>query len=250
MKKVHEFKNPTPGLTAYLNCVGAKANWGEFRSHISGASYEELRETLTRNQHGLCAYCEIAINGSRRQVEHVIPRSDGTLGQVKALDIANMVACCLGGTAPEVGSNGGGLKPGGPSCGQAKGNQWDPHFLDPREVPALPSLVRVIDNGLIEADEASCEVAGYPPGRVTRTIEILNLNSERLRLAREKRWDGLHEELGQVHDAAGPEVVNDWMRSELTPDEAGCLVQFFTTSRSYFAPLSEDILAEDPQEWI
>ena len=248
MKKIHEFKNPTSGLAEYLNLVGDNANWIEFRSHMSGASYEELSESLTRNQHGLCAYCEIAIDGWR-QVEHVTPQSDAESGIARALDIANMVACCLGGTRPEAGSRRG-RKPGRPSCGQAKGDQWDQHFLDPREIPVLPSLMRVIDNGVIEADETACEVAGFLPGRVTRTIEILNLNSERLRLAREKRWDGLHEELGQVYDAADPEVVNDWMRSELTPDEAGCLVQFFTTSRSYFAPLSEDILAEDPQEWV
>ena len=108
----------------------------------------------------------------------------------------------------------------------------------------------MIDNGLLEADEASCEVAGFRPDNVTRTIAILNLNSERLRLAREKRWNSLQEEFRQVDDPGDPEVVNDWIRSELMPDEAGCLVQFFTTSRSYFAPLSEDLLAEDPQEWI
>ena len=161
-----------------------------------------------------------------------------------------MVVCCLGGTAPEVGSEKDHRKRRGATCGQAKGNQSDERFVDPRELPALPSLMRVLDNGLIEADEAACRMAGFPPGRVTRTIEILNLNSERLRLAREKRWDGLQEELGLVQDPGDPEVLNDWMRSELTPDEAGRLVPFFTTSRSYFAPLSEDILAEDPQEWI
>lgn len=250
MKKIRELKDPTPGLAEYLDLVGNNANWAEFRSHMSGASYEELRESLTRNQHGLCAYCEIEINGWRRQVEHVVPRSDGTSGKAKTFDMDNLIACCLGGTAPVTGSRRGGRKPGRLSCGQAKGNQWDPHILNPREIPDLPSLMRVIDNGVIEADETACEVAGFLPELVTRTIEILNLNSERLRLAREKRWDGLQEELGQVYDASDPEVVNDWMRSELTPDEAGCLVQFFTTSRSYFAPLSEDILAEDPQEWV
>ena len=250
MKKIRVLKDPTPGLAEYLDFVGDNANWDEFRSHMSGASYEDLRESLTRNQHGLCAYCEIEIKGWRRQVEHVIPRSDDTSGKAKTFDMANMMACCTGGTTPKAGSESGGRKPGRPSCGQAKGNQWDHHFLDPREFPALPSLMKVIDNGLIEADETACELAGYPPGRVTRTIEILNLNSERLRLAREKRWDGLQEELGLVQDPGDPEVLNDWMRSELTPDEAGRLVPFFTTSRSYFAPLSEDILAEEPQEWI
>ena len=249
MKRIREVNDPTPGLAAYLASVGAKANWVEFRSHTSGASYEELRESLTRNQRGLCAYCEIRIDGWRRQVEHVIPQSDAESGKAKALDIANMLVCCLG-TLSIPDSEEGDLKRGRPSCDQAKGNQSDERFVDPRELPALPSLMRVIDNGLIEADEVACRMAGLPPGRVTRTIEILNLNSERLRSAREKRWNGLGEEWRQVEDPDDPAMLSDWMRSELRPDGTGRLVPFFTTSRSYFAPLSEDILAEDPQDWI
>ncbi len=250
MKKIRALNNPTPGLAEYRNCVGEKANWDEFRSHISGASYDELRESLTRSQHGLCAYCEIEIKGWRRQVEHVVPQSDAKLGKAKTFDIANMIACCLGGPTSEAGSGKGHGKRGGPSCGQAKGNQSDERFIEPRKLPALPSLMRVIDNGLIEADEIACRMAGFLPDRVTRTIEILNLNSERLRSARENRWNGLEEELGQVDHPDDPEVLNDWIRSELRPDETRRLVPFFTTSRSYFAPLSEGILAEDPQEWI
>ncbi len=232
MKKIREVNDPTPGLAAYLASVGAKANWVEFRSHTSGASYEELRESLTLSQRGLCAYCEIAIGGRHRQVEHVIPQSDAESGQAKALDIANMVACCPGTALSVPDSEEGNRKRGKPSCGQAKGNQSDERFVDPRGLPALPSLLRVIDNGLIEADESACGTAGFPPDRVTRTIEILNLNSERLRSAREKRWNGLGEEWRQVEDAGDPEMLSDWMRSELKPDETGRLVPFYTTGRS------------------
>ena len=251
MKKIRELNNLTPGLTEYLNCVGEKANWDEFRSHSSGASYDELRESLTQDQHGLCAYCEIAIDGWRSQVEHVIPQSDAKLGKAKALDTTNMVACCPGGTVQDDDEDRF-RRPVGHhmSCGQAKGNHSDELFLDPRELPALPSLLRVIDNGLVEADESACQTAGTLPDRVTRTIEILNLNSERLRSAREKRWNGLEEEFGQIDDPDDSGMVNDWMHSELTPDEAGRLVPFFTTSRSYFAPLSESVLEAPPQTWI
>ena len=250
MKRIRELNNPTLGLAEYLGCLGDDANWEEFRSHESGASYGELRDTLTQNQHGLCAYCEIAINGWLRQVEHVIPQSDAKLGKAKALDIANMVTCCLGGTVSVASLEEEDDKRWGPSCGQAKGNQSDENFIDPRELPALPSIMRVIDNGLIEADENACRMAGFLPDRVTHTIEILNLNSKRLRSAREKRWNGLEEELGQIDDPDDPDMVNDWMRSMLTPDEVGRLVPFFTTSRSYFAPLSESILEAPPQAWI
>ena len=251
MKTICELKTPTSGLAAYLDAVGNDANWDEFRSHNSGASYHELRNALTQNQHGLCAYCEIAINGWLRQVEHVIPQSDDGLGKVKALDIANMVACCKGGTVHND-DEGHCHRPvrRTMSCGQAKGNQIDENFIDPRTLPALPSLVRVVDNGLIEADENACERACFLPDRVTRTIGILNLNAERLRLQREKRWNGLEEESEQIDDPDNPDMMNTWIRSVLTPDENDRLDPFFTTSRSYFAPLSESILEAPPQEWI
>ena len=62
-------------------------------------------------------------------------------------------------------------------------------------------------------------------------------------MALRKSWDKL-----TIPD--DPDMVNDWMRSMLTPDEVGRLVPFFTTSRSYFAPLSESILEAPPQAWI
>ena len=254
MKRIRELNNPTLGLDEYLNCMSDDADWDEFRSHNSGASYRELRDALTQNQHGLCAYCEIAINGWLRQVEHVIPQSNAKLGKAKALGIANMVACCFGGTVPdEEGDHYRRPVRHNMSCGQAKGNQSDEYFIDPRELPALPSLMRVLDNGLIEADENACQMAGFPPDRVTRTIELLNLNVERLRSAREKRWNGLEEELGQVDDPGDPDMVNNWIRSELTPDEDDRLVSLFTTTRSYFgtfSPLAERVLKQQPQAWI
>ena len=58
MKVIRELKTPSSGFAEYLDTVGDDANWDEFRSHNSGASYHELREALTHNQHRLCAYCE------------------------------------------------------------------------------------------------------------------------------------------------------------------------------------------------
>ena len=46
MKRVRELSNPTLGLDEYLGCMGEDADWDEFRSHNSGASYRELRGCL------------------------------------------------------------------------------------------------------------------------------------------------------------------------------------------------------------
>lgn len=148
MKIIRKLNVPTPGLADYLACVGDDTDWGEFRSHDSGASYSELRYTLAENQHGLCAYCEIALGGRHRQVEHVIPRSDVRLGKAKALDIANMVASCMGGTLEVRSANEDEVLYREPvarnmSCGQAKGDRHDECFIDPRMVPATPPLTAV-----------------------------------------------------------------------------------------------------------
>ena len=45
-------------------------------------------------------------------------------------------------------------------------------------------------------------------------------------------------------------VMKKAARMELLPGEDGRLPRFFTTSRSYFYPVAEEILAEAPQDWI
>lgn len=252
MKVIRALSVPTPGLADYFACVGDDTDWNEFRSHDSGASYNELRDALTENQHGLCAYCEIALGRRYRQVEHVIPRSDARLGKAKALDIANMVAACMGGTLEVRSADEDEALYRKPvarnmSCGQAKGDRNDEYCIDPRVLPVAPPLVRVSENGNIAADEDACRNAGIPPERMERTIEILNLNAERLRSARERQWIDLVEVSGPIE---GEEEMDAWVRSALKADESGLLAPFFTTTRCYFAPLSERILEEEPRSWI
>ena len=103
-------------------------------------------------------------------------------------------------------------------------------------------------NGNIEADTDACKKHGIAAVRVKRTIKILRLNVERLRLAREKRWNALSDNWKADFD--NPQVMEAAARGELLPNEDGGLLKFFTTNRSYFAPLSENILAKHPQAWI
>ena len=240
MKKIRELNTATPGIAEYLKFVGANANWEEFRSHNSGAAQRELRDALIQNQHELCAYCEINLTETDRQIEHVIPRSDAELGKANALDIANMIACCLGGPRKREES----------TCGHAKGNQNDENFIDPRLLPARPSLTKVLVNGEIEVDEKACKSEGIPVSHVRRTIEILNLNAKRLQLARAKQWNDLEEEAEQLDGLDDPDKMKAWIHDVLIPDENGQLTPFFTTNRSYFDPISESILAQQPQTWI
>ncbi len=251
MKRIATLNGPIPGLAAYLAQAGAKATWRGYSRSQSKAGrdrYRQLIEALTDLQHGLCGYCEIDLREDDRQVEHVVPRSDPRHGAARALDAANMIACCRGGTADGQDARGQASAPRSPSCGQAKGNSTDPSFIDPRILPALPSLTRVLSDGRIEADENACKQTGFSVDRVDRTIEILGLNVERLRRAREDIWNDLNDSWQKHHGDS--DVMEKAARMELLPDGDGKLPSFFTTVRSYFSPLSESILAEQPQTWI
>ena len=258
MKAIRELNKPTTGLAEYLDTTGSDANWDGFRDHNAGVSYNELIEKLIDVQHGLCGYCEITLIELDRQVEHVIPRKDPQHGAPREVDITNMIACCKGGTSPVFVSSEKSidkdryLKPvkGNMSCGQAKGDRRDTNFLDPRKLPALPSLAKVLVDGRIEVDEEACASAGIPVARVDRTIEILNLNAERLRSAREAWRNALVERSGQVVDPDDPGKMDVWASALLTQNEKGRLEPFFTTTRSYFGPLAERILGQQPQAWI
>ena len=119
--------------------------------------------------------------------------------------------------------------------------------MDPRDLPALPSLVRVLGDGRIEADMAACASAGVSAGDVNQTIEVLNLNARRLRIARERRWSALSEAWGEL--LGDSELRYRAARSELLPVD-GRLPEFFTTARCYFGPLAERVLDEPPRAWI
>ena len=250
MKRIRALDGPTPGLADYLDCDGSHASWDGFRSHQAGAAYREIIEALCFIQHGLCGYCEIDITEQDRQVEHFIPRSHGQQGRARALDPANMMACCKGGTCSTAADTARWQKPvrRNRSCGEAKEDRFDPDLVDPRMLPALPSLMQVDYNGTITADEEACADAAIDAGRIRRTIDILGLNVERLRLAREKRWQALSDTWQEY--LGDPDMMAAAARMELSPGKDARLPRFFTTSRSYFAPLGEEILAQAPQAWI
>ena len=198
-------------------------------------------------QHGLCGYCEIDLRDGDIAVEHVAPKSRYP---DRALDAGNMIACCSGGVSndPEVQDDEERSSRPGASCGYAKGSKFCPEFVDPRDLPARPSLTRVRRDGWIEADEDACRTVGRDADSVNDTIHLLNLNVERLLRARRIYWLNLSEQI--QHYNRNALAREEWMRRRLLP-RGGRLEKFFTTSRSFFAKRGgEAILAESPQEWI
>ena len=134
------------------------------------------------------------------------------------------------------------------SCGAKKNDMTTPDFIDPRDLPAFPSLFRVELNGEIRADETGCAQAGVPAESVENTIAFLGLNVSRLRRAREKYLNEL--DIVANGNLDNPRAVATEARLMLLPNYDGQLPKFFTASRSYFGLLGENILAELPQAWI
>ena len=80
-----------------------------------------------------------------------------------------------------------------------------------------------------------------------KTIDILGLNVPRLKRARKDYRDNLKQIMTKYKDDSN--AIRHWARSQLLP-QSGKLRKFFTTSRSYFGPLGERILAEEPRDWV
>ena len=250
MKRIRKLSGPLPGHAGASAQTGAHARWQRYRRNR--IRYRRLLQHLTDLQHGLCGYCEIDLMENDRQVEHVIPLSHPAKGEASALDAANLIACCGGGAAddPEVRGDPERVSvPSrtGTSCGQAKGGCINPDFVDPRTLPALPSLTRVRADGLIQADEEACAQAGISACRVETTLKILQLNVPRLRRARADIWRAL-DDAWKPHRGDSRAMTGGAHRALMPAN--GRLPKFFTTRRSWFAPAGETVLVQAPQAWI
>lgn len=252
MKRIRALQGPPPDLQAYRAAAAGDESWDEFRSFRgSSDAYWQLADALESRQHGLCGYCEVALRPHNRQVEHVAPRSSHPEA---ALDYANLIACCKGAGSPtETNGDQGGRRRRGRhvSCGTAKGDAPPENLVDPRHLPASPSVFRVLIDGNIEADLGACELVGMEVSTVERTIDVLGLNVPRLRSARERRWSALRDSMDERLSEA--EQVRASAELELLPDQEDRLPAYFTTARSFFKSRTDavdDLLGEAPQRWI
>jgi uncharacterized protein (TIGR02646 family) len=259
MRRVPALAGSPEGLARYvadhpdaLLVAGAEA-WSAFRNE-AGSAYDELILALVAAQGGLCAYCEQRLTGSDGglvhqdyQVEHLRAKS-GPAG--RALDWRNLLACCAGGTYryardetryhPPKGRN--------ISCGQFKDDDDLPGEFDPRQTDSSARWTTIGVDGRLSADLEGCRAAGLSAQRVEEVIAALNLNCERLRLAREKARAELVEWVVPVSQMLlqaahlTPEQVDLQadlvVAGRLQPDQHGHLRAFWTTEREIVEPLS------------
>lgn len=197
MKHVRALAEEPPLLARYRAMFPAEdqrpANeatraWNEFKT--DQPAYKELLARLIQAQQGLCIYCEQSLVDNTGelvsndyQVEHVKAKS-GAVGRV--LDWENLALACAGGSYPHhrdrtrVFTNAANT-----SCGQTKGDADLPRGCDPRTLPLVHAVVEVDTEGRLTVNAQHCAKAGVAPAAVNNAIALLQLDCERLRLARQ-----------------------------------------------------------------
>lgn len=125
---------------------------------------QQLKAALISEQKYLCCYCCNRISDNNSHIEHFVPQStDNDL----SLEYSNLHASCQG--------ENGDMK----HCGHAKGNEYDETLLiSPLDANCEKRFSYSV-NGRIEPADMLDEGARY-------TIEVLALNDERLKKAREE----------------------------------------------------------------
>lgn len=259
MKCLAGLATAPPAHLAFHADDSIEKTWESLRDH---QAYRELRDALADRQHGLCAYCEIDLIPGDISIEHIVPRSDSVRGKDLAFDHANMLAICRGGGNAAV--FGPDVRQPDPrrvlppidknlSCGQAKRDLPASDFVDPRDVPRSPSIIGVGEDGTIAGVSDGCRSQGIDLKSVDGHIERLKLNVERLRIRRETIWRELAMSFEVIRDLPEDQHTDHFTalaESQLLPNHDDKLAPFFTTTRSFFGPLAETILARPPQPWV
>jgi uncharacterized protein (TIGR02646 family) len=196
-------------LTTYRSAV-PQGGWDAMKGNplFSGRqAYHDCRSELVNMQGGLCAYCEIDIRDNdplKCRVEHFHPKSDLPPPHNWALDWQNMFAVCNGGSYEYIGAAGFYLEPMGQnlSCDARKDKmiqtnklpaQCEGWILNPIQLTAFSMLFRLDKfTGQLLPNTASCVAHTAIPNNqhaslealVKNTIDMLNLNCERLTKSR------------------------------------------------------------------
>ncbi|WP_170948767.1 retron system putative HNH endonuclease [Pseudomonas sp. Irchel 3A7] len=207
MKDVPRKPEPVE-LTTYRNAA-PESSWEQMRDNAlfdGPAAYTACRTQLISDQGGLCAFCEISIHENdplKCRVEHFHPKADISPEHNWALDWNNLLAVCSGGSwkhahAPYA------LEPLSEnlSCDAHKDRmiqagrlplQCEGWIINPLHLPQLSLLFRLErSTGKLFPNEDACTNFGAWPDNqhqdvtelVQHTIEMLNLNCERLATAR------------------------------------------------------------------
>lgn len=264
MKKLS--KSPQPNeLTAYAT-NHPQNNWdNDFRNHATatqqpGDDYRAIKKRLIDDQGGLCGYCEQKIghlNGSLQRIEHYHPKSDNTNPAINwALLWSNILVVCSGGEKEGATH----ALPANLSCDAHKNHQLNKQApvaiaaalaaqINPFNAPAFPCLF-IFDKqtGELQPNLTGCQhleqAQGLPAGslnsKVQNTLELLNLNCDRLcqdRLKVRNEYNRAVKEAREKNDAGYRQKLTERWFSKRWPS-------FFTTRRILLGEAGEVYLQQ------
>jgi uncharacterized protein (TIGR02646 family) len=245
MKRVLKSTEP-PELEKYKQRYSSQfRKWKDLKKNTE--TYNAVRNTLVKDQKGLCAYCEITLNEKNRSVEHFIPCNQSTKENNYDLDWSNMLAiCCPPGGLTENDLKNLGLPHNFPCCGKSKNDfVSDGRLLNPLELSNLCLFRFNNEDGEIKPDETVCKQVGIPIENAHFTIETLGLNVQRLKDKRLVLIEEITEELDELDDGIIDPIDLDKKIAEMYfGDGTKNWPRFFTTIRWMLKEGAEQHLKE------
>lgn len=244
MKKIVKGAEPD-GLAVY-RVANPNDTWDNFTDDSSRR--DDVHKQLKQDQGGLCAYCEVdlkpaGIGVADFRVEHFHPKSDSNIENNWHLDWGNLLACCHGGSQRYVVDAEQRYTSPDNSCDVPKGeNVWDAVILNPLHIPASPCLFRFVrSDGSMSVDNQRCVDVGVDAVKAQNTIDMLRLDSVRLRILRKAELDRVSDELSQLMEggssigAARQKLAKALMKK----DAHGNWPKFFSALRCYLGRAAE-----------
>ena len=188
MKRVYKCKEEPEGLKRYRTNYPWES-WEHFRRRAR-RGYQEVKQQILLDQHGLCAYCEISIKLAEEEgevddfrVEHYYPKSATTeYGHNYHLDWHNLLGVCHGGSQPSVPDAQWrySKQKNDRSCDVPKGGKpITGMILNPLKIPGKVRIFCYTEHsGKMLVDKTTCPKKLW--NKAERTIKELNLNAPRL----------------------------------------------------------------------
>lgn len=252
MKRVYKSKEEPEALKRYRKKF-PEESWEHFRRRARHG-YQQVKEQIIHDQHGLCAYCEISIKLAEEdsevddfRVEHFYPKSATLKNHHNYhLDWRNLLGVCHGGSQPYV--------PDAEwrysknkfdrSCDVPKGSKpITSLMLNPLTIPGKVRIFCYTEHsGKMLVDKTSCPKKLWY--KAERTIKELNLNAPRLMRMRlaviQKLEDEIAAELEQ--GAALEDVLTMLAEICLLPNYENISLPFFSVTRWYLGEAAEQVI--------
>lgn len=231
--------------------------WNKLRDH---PLYQcEVVDRLLFDQGHLCAYCENSIYRATGEeglqdigVEHFHPKSSAQDDHHWVTDWANLFAVCLGGSNPYVlepnlrcgGVGVDGTRKAELTCDKRKGEDvLDDLILKPTQIPTELNLFRVSrSTGEISVHEPNCESLGVDPEKVSRTIDKLNLNANRLCLARKGILGNVSKKMVELRRSMTVSEAARKISNVRFKASGGRLYPFYTACRAFLGRAADDVI--------